>query len=128
MSFNRKMVGTLHLPLLTVASTIFRPLLEARYRSRRTPSCSWAKEVDCIKREEGDLQVLGVALAVDPRRRQFLVVFCAMDSTRPKRICLWVFLLGLVPFFGVVLLLWRRNACLAGGCAGRLVVWWWFYL
>ena len=30
-------------------------------------------------------------------------------------------LLGLAPFFLVVLLLWRRNASLAGGFAGRLV-------
>ena len=31
---------------------------------------------------------------------------------------------GPCPFFLVVLLLLRRNACLAGGFAGRLVVWW----
>ena len=33
---------------------------------------------------------------------------------------------GPCPFFLVVLLLGRRNASLAGGFAGRLVVWWWF--
>ena len=33
---------------------------------------------------------------------------------------------GPCPFFLVVLLLLRRNASLAGGFAGRLVVWWCF--
>ena len=31
---------------------------------------------------------------------------------------------GPCPVFRCVLLLWRRNASLAGGFAGRLVVWW----
>ena len=36
---------------------------------------------------------------------------------------------GPVSLFGcVVLLPWRRNACLAGGYAGRLVLWWLLFL
>ena len=59
----------------------------------------------------------------------FLHVFVGITVQMP--LCLkanhvWVLLLGPAPFFLVVLLLWRRNASLAGGFAGRLVVWWWF--
>ena len=54
------------------------------------------------------------------------------NAAVPKANLEWVFLLGLAPFFVwfgcVVLLPWRRNACLAGGCAGRLVLWWLFLL
>ena len=74
MSFNRRVAGTLHWPLLTVASTIFRPSPEARYRSRRTLSCSWAKKLTASRERKATSYVLGVALAVDSRSRQLILI------------------------------------------------------
>ena len=39
----------------------------------------------------------------------------------------WVFCWAWPRFFLLFLLVWRRNASLAGGFAGRLVLWCWFY-
>ena len=60
----------------------------------------------------------------------FFACFCgytvANAAVSKGKSCVGVFV-GPCPFFRVVLLLWRRNASLAGGFAGRLVVWWWCF-
>ena len=54
----------------------------------------------------------------------FVGITVANAAVSEGKSCVGV-VVGPCPFFLVVLQLWRRNASLAGGFAGRLVVWWW---
>ena len=56
----------------------------------------------------------------------FVDITVANAAVSEGKSCVDVFV-GPCPFCRVVLLLWRRNASLAGGFAGRLVVWWWCF-
>ena len=60
MSFNRKVVETADLPLMTAAFKMVRPSPEARYRSLRTPSWSCAKKLIASSERKATSRYLGL--------------------------------------------------------------------